>query len=138
MCLDSGRGPIHQSMLKDKKMKRILISDGQDTPLKGPTSYFMRLNNKVDITMDNIAQETLFGVIDVNEQEKPGQILPRLYGMLEKVFISSLQTDKSWVTIPDAETATDVRFKFLTNITHYRDFLSGLDHNDHKINVLKL
>jgi len=120
--IESGRPPV---VGKKEKMLRLMVSNGTDIGLKGVCMFYVRLNNETRVTIKTIADETYFGVLDVRDPEEPGIVLETVFNCLMTIFLKYLQTNGTWVTIPDPEMAANVRHKFLTSINHYADFLAG-------------
>lgn len=108
-----------------KRLKRVLVSDGEQYSIIGQCIYIWRVRNDKAITVENISDETLVGVLDSSENERAGSVLKKLSTFLEKVLIGSLRADSSWNPIPNVETANEVRHKFLTSIEQYQEFLNG-------------
>lgn len=126
VCLESGRPIIVQPTQGPKpKMKRLLITNGSDVPMKGVCIYFLRITNEKKINMKNISDEVYFGVLDIRDGEEPGIILESVFNALEIVYLKFLKTNTSWNSISDPETAAQIRLRFLASVDHYAEFLSG-------------
>jgi len=112
-------------MQKGAKIKRLLITDGVDVPMKGVCIYFLRITKDRKITIKNIADEVFFGVLEIRDPEEPGIILESVYNALQMIYLKYLKTNTSWNSISDSETAAQIRLRFITSVDHYAEFLSG-------------
>lgn len=105
-------------------MKRLMVTDGSDVPLKGICMYFTR-NCEHKITIKNIADDVFFGILDVRDPEDAGIVLESVHNLLSDIFIVNLKLNTTWISIQDPETAAKIRLRFLTSVDHYADFLYG-------------
>ncbi|CAG7714181.1 unnamed protein product [Allacma fusca] len=118
---ESGRPVMPGS--KKEKIKRVLISNGADIPIRGIVMFFIRLNTNNRITVKSIADDIFFGQLDVRDPNEAGVVLETVNDMLNTVFLKNLQVSTTWMNIPDPELAARIRHKFITSIEHYGEFL---------------
>lgn len=114
---------------KKEKIKRIMLTNGEDIPMKGLCMYFLRPSNSENISVKNVSDEVYFGMITLRNPDEPGIVLEALNEMLQTVFLKNLRGNTSWVTVPDQDMATKIKHRFLTAITHYSEFLVGNNTN---------
>jgi hypothetical protein len=121
---ESGR-PIANPGGKKERMKRVLVSNGRDIPVRGPTLFFMRNDNERKINIKNINDEVYFGMLNFKNASQPGFILNSVYTAMESIYLKYLSMNNTWISITDPETASLVRLRFLNSVEHYADFLAG-------------
>lgn len=120
---ESGR-PVQQPTKKEK-MKRLMVTDGSDIPMKGICMYFFRTGHEHKITMKNIADEVFFGILDIRDPDEPGIVLESVHHLLKNIYLKHLKLNSTWISVSDPETAAKIRLRFLSSIDHYAEFLFG-------------
>lgn len=96
--------------------------------------FFIRLKNDQKVTAKSINEDVFFGQLDVSDPNQPGVVLESVNNMLKVVFLKYLQTNNTWMNVPDQDLAAKIRHKFITSIEHYGEFLKG---DDTKNNLLE-
>ena len=140
-----------KSAMKTHK-KRLFVTDGRDVPLKGVALYFVRTNNTVMLTNDNIADVTFilftsrlkisklifllkmtcFNMLDPSEA---GGVLGAIKNQYRDLFLPALKRmDKGWGDL-SGESGEKERSKFINDIENFCQVLDSASSSSNTIQL---
>ncbi len=106
--------------------KKILISNGEDEQLSGFCYYFLRPFNNKAITVQNVANEVNFGVLDAAN----GKLLDAIEKMLAHVILPALSGLEEWGSLksrtnPQVQTYVETLDNFIGSINGLKNNMSN-------------
>lgn len=103
--------------------KKLLISNGDDEQLCGQAYYFLRPNNTKAISVQNIANEVNFGILDASN----GRLLDAVEKMLSNVILPALSGLEEWGSL---KTRTNPQVQhYVETLDHFIGNINGLKSN---------
>ncbi|CAH1798803.1 unnamed protein product, partial [Owenia fusiformis] len=106
--------------------KRLFVTTGLDEAFKGICIFFLRTSPEKAITLNNIAQEINFGLLDSNG----GHILDGIEKLLSRMWVPALKSQEDWGSLNDGNKNQVVDFvdqleKFVATLVGAKGNMEG-------------